>query len=64
MAHYPIRKLKIFRINGETAEIDAVDARSACDRHPDEWSLRPWSSAEIETAKKAEAEAARESADG
>lgn len=39
-------KTKIYRKNGETAEMDAVDARRAVQTHPDDWALTAWPKAE------------------
>lgn len=35
-------KVKIYRKNGEIAEVYTADARAATSRHPDDWSMRPW----------------------
>lgn len=39
-------KTKIYRKNGETAEMDAVDARRTVQTHPDDWALSAWPKAE------------------
>jgi hypothetical protein len=39
-------KTKIYRKNGEVAEMDAVDARRAVQSHPDDWANSPWPKAE------------------
>jgi hypothetical protein len=35
-------KVKIYRKNGEVAEVYTADARAAVSRHPDDWSMREW----------------------
>ena len=50
-------KTKIYRKNGETAEMDAVDARRTVQTHPDDWALTAWPKAE--KAKPAELPSAK-----
>jgi len=39
-------KMKIYRNNGESAEMDAIDARHAVQAHPNEWATSPWPKSE------------------
>ncbi len=47
-------KVTIHRVNGETAEMYAIDARQAVRDHPSEWSYTPFSD---ERQKAAQADA-------
>lgn len=46
-------KVKIHRITGETAEMDAIDARQAVRSHPNEWATEPFSTEQQQKAEKA-----------
>ncbi len=35
-------KVKLYRVTGDKAEMDSVDARRAVKEHPNEWSYQPW----------------------
>lgn len=35
-------QVKLYRVTGDEAEMDAIDARRAVKEHPSEWSYQPW----------------------
>ncbi|NRP19901.1 hypothetical protein LPJGGPFB_03159 [Ensifer adhaerens] len=46
------RPVTIYHISGETAEMTySIDARSAVERHPNEWSFEPFSEEQVRAHK-------------
>ncbi|NRF12284.1 hypothetical protein [Agrobacterium pusense] len=37
-----LTNVKIYRVNGDEAEMPSIDARRAVKEHPSEWSYEPW----------------------
>jgi hypothetical protein len=44
-------EVEMHRVNGEVALVPAIDAKQACKRLPQEWSMRPWPPAAQQAAQ-------------
>lgn len=46
----------IYHVNGESYDVHSLDARAACDNHPDEYSTTPWSAEQRQAHERKRAE--------
>lgn len=57
-------QVPLFHVSGESYAVYPLDAREACERHPDEYRMEPWSAEQRRTHALKEAEALRVSTEG